>query len=142
MSQAKSGDTVRFHFTGSLTDGTVFASSEGQDPMSITLGTEAVLPDIDAALIGMAAGDKATVEIAADKGYGQRQQEMIYDVERDKFPPDLDLQAGMALEAAAPDGSPLVIQIVAVEGDKVTVDENHPLAGQDLKFEIEMVDIA
>lgn len=110
--------------------------------MSITLGTGGILPDIDAALVGMAAGDKATVDITADNAYGQHQQEMIYEVGRDKFPPDLDLQPGMALEAATPEGQPLMITIVSVAEETVTVDENHPLAGQDLKFEIELVEIS
>jgi len=142
MTQAKTGDTVRFHFTGTLADGSTFASSAGQDPLTTTLGEGGVLSDIETALSGMAAGDNATVDITAEKGYGPHQPELIYEVEKDKFPPEIELKPGLALEATQPDGQPLMITIVELSETTVTVDENHPLAGQDLKFEIELVDIS
>jgi peptidylprolyl isomerase len=142
MSQAKTGDTVQFHFTGSLTDGTQFASFTGEDPMSISLGQGKILPDIDTAHCTMSPGDTVTVKISVENGYGQRQQEMIYEVGCDKFPPELELEPGVALEAASPEGQPLMITVAEVNEDTVMVDENHPLAGHDLKFDIELVDIA
>ncbi|MGY8992181.1 MAG: FKBP-type peptidyl-prolyl cis-trans isomerase [Rhodospirillales bacterium] len=142
MSQAKAGDTVRFHFTGTLTDGTTFASTVGEDPMSITLGQDEILPDVDAALCTMSPGDTQTVNIAAADAYGPHEPELIHPVDRNKFPPEIDLQPGLALEAATPEGEPLMIIIVEVAEDTVTVDENHPLAGHDLKFDIELLDIA
>ena len=139
---AKTGDTVRFHFTGTLTDGTTFASSDGQDPLSVTLGDGGLLPDIETALCTMSPGDNASVDITAENAYGPHQSELIYEVGRDKFPPELELEPGLALEATGPDGQPLMITIVELTETIVTVDENHPLAGQDLKFEIELIDIA
>jgi peptidylprolyl isomerase len=141
MSQAKQGDTVRFHYTGTLNDGSVFSSSAGQDPLTITLGDGGILPDIDAALTGMAAGEDKTVEIEAADAYGPRQADLVYEVGRDKFPPEMELRTGMALEAATPDGQSLMITIVEASESTVTVDQNHPLAGKDLTFNVELVEI-
>ncbi|MEQ8195350.1 MAG: peptidylprolyl isomerase [Rhodospirillales bacterium] len=141
MSQAKPGDTVRFHYTGTLTDGSVFSSSAGQDPLTVTLGEGAILPDLDAALTGMTAGDNATVEIEAAKAYGGHETDLVYEVPRDKFPPELQLQPGMQLEAATPDGQSLAITVVELSDETVTVDQNHPLAGKDLTFAVELVEI-
>ncbi len=125
-----------------MADGKTFASSAGQDPLNVTLGEGGVLPDIETALTGMAAGDSTSVDIIAENAYGPLQPDLIFEVDRDKFPPEIELQVGLALEAAQPDGSPLMITIVELSETSVTVDENHPLAGKDLKFEIELVEIA
>jgi peptidylprolyl isomerase len=132
MAQANSGDTVRINYTGKLTDGTVFDSSEGRDPLEFVIGGNTIIPTLEAACVGMTIGDKATVDVTADNAYGPL---------RAMIPDEVDLTIGAQLQATAPDGQTLVLTIAAVEGDQVTLDGNHPLAGQDLSFDIELVEI-
>lgn len=141
MAQANSGDTVRINYTGKLTDGTVFDSSEGRNPLEFVIGGNTIIPTLEAACVGMTIGDKATVDVTADNAYGPHQPDAIQTVERAMIPDEVDLTIGAQLQATAPDGQTLVLTIAAVEGDQVTLDGNHPLAGQDLSFDIELVEI-
>lgn len=141
MAQAKSGDTVRIHYTGKLTDGTQFDSSEGRDPLEFALGAGSIIPGLEQAIIGMAEGDKDTVTIAADDAYGPRHAEAVQTVERSQIPDHVELAVGGQLQAQAPSGQQLLLTVVEVTEETVTLDANHPLAGEDLVFEVELVAI-
>jgi peptidylprolyl isomerase len=139
--QATPGDTVLFHYTGSLTDGTVFDSSSGREPLRVTLGSGQVIRGVDDALVGMTPGDEKTVTIAPDEAYGPRRPELLHEVQRAAIPPEVDLEVGKQLEGRDTGGHRLRLTVVDVAADKVTLDANHPLAGEDLKFELKLVDI-
>jgi peptidylprolyl isomerase len=141
MAQAKSGDTVKIHYTGTLDDGTEFDSSAGREPLEFTLGSGEVIPGFESAVEGMAVDEKKTVSIAADDAYGPRREEMVQDVPKSALPPGLEPREGMALQAQGQDGRPLRLTVTAVGEDTITVDGNHPLAGQALNFDIELVGI-
>jgi peptidylprolyl isomerase len=142
MSQAKSGDTVKIHYTGTLDDGTQFDSSAGRDPLEFTLGSGQVIPGFDQAVEGMAVGEKKSVNIAAEDAYGPRHDQMVQEVPKSALPDDLEPEVGMALQAQNPDGRRLDLTVTAVGEDSITVDGNHPLAGKALNFDIELVQIA
>jgi len=142
MSQAKPGDTVSIHYTGTLDDGTQFDSSSGRDPLEFTLGTGQVIPGFDKAVEGMAVGDSKSVNIPPEDAYGPRHDQMIQDVPKTALPDDLEPVEGMALQARGQDGQVINLTVTAVSDDSITVDGNHPLAGQALNFDIELVDIA
>jgi len=142
MSQAKSGDTVHIHYTGTLEDGTQFDSSEGRDPLQFTLGAGQVIAGMDQAVEGMAVGEKKSINIPAEEAYGEHQDQMVQDVPKSALPPDLAPEVGMALQAQSQDGRPLRLVVTEVGEDTITVDANHPLAGKALNFDIELVSIA
>jgi FKBP-type peptidyl-prolyl cis-trans isomerase 2 len=137
--EAKRGDTVHVHYEGTLDDGTVFDSSEGGDPISFTIGEGDVIPGFEAAVEGMAAGEKKKEHIVADQAYGERRDELIFSVSREQIPPDTELEVGDTLKIGFPDGSSAIVQVTALEGDNVTLDANHPLAGKNLNFDLELV---
>jgi peptidylprolyl isomerase len=141
MSQAKSGDTVKIHYTGTLEDGTTFDSSQGRDPLEFEIGSGQVIPGFDKAVEGMAVGESKEVTIPADEAYGPRHEQMVQDVPMSALPPDLEPEVGMALSAQGQDGSELRLTVTEVKEDSITVDGNHPLAGQPLTFAIELVNI-
>lgn len=142
MSQAKSGDSVKIHYAGSLDDGSLFDSSEGRDPMEFTLGTGQVIPGFDNAVTGMGVGEKKTVRIPADEAYGERDDNLVHEVPKNALPDDLEVEAGMPLQATGPDGQEISLTVVDVSEDSIQVDANHPLAGQALTFDIELVELA
>ncbi len=142
MSQAKSGDTVQVHYRGTLDDGSEFDASAGRDPIEFTIGGGMVIAGFDQAVTGMAVGDRKTVTIPSDEAYGPKRAELMQQVERGAFPPDLDLEPGRQLQASGPEGENVVLTVVEFNDDFVTVDLNHPLAGENLTFELEMVAIA
>ena len=142
MTQVKSGDTVRIHYTGTLTDGTTFDSSQGRDPLEFTVGQGQIIPGLEKAIPGMTAGDKKTVAVPAAEAYGPTNPEARQDVPRDEIPAEIPLDLGTQLQVQAPDGHVLPVTVVAVTEEIVTLDANHPLAGKDLTFDIELVEIA
>ncbi len=142
MSQAEPGNTVKVHYTGTLADGSRFDTSRGSDPLEVTLGSGSVIAGFEQALIGMAVGESKTVTIAAAEAYGDRDAERVHQVEREKMPDDIDLRVGVILEAVGEDGTPLPVQVAELSDTTVTLDFNHPLAGQDLTFELELMEIA
>jgi peptidylprolyl isomerase len=142
MSQAKTGDTVKIHYTGTLDDGTQFDSSNGRDPLEFTLGSGQVIPGFDKAVEGMAVGDEKSVNIQPEDAYGPRNDQMVQDVPKSALPDDLEPEEGMGLQARGQDGQVLNLTVVAVGEDSITVDGNHPLAGQNLNFDIQLVEIA
>lgn len=141
MTQAKSGDTVRIHYTGTLEDGSRFDSSEGRDPLEFTLGSGQVIPGFDKAVEGMQVGEKKSVNLAPEDAYGPRQDQMVQDVPKSALPDDLEPKVGMALQAQNTEGRRLDLTVTAVGDESITVDGNHPLAGKDLNFDIELVQI-
>lgn len=141
MTQAKSGDTVRMHYTGKLDDGTEFDSSSGRDPLEFKIGENTIIPSLEAAVIGMTAGDSQTVNIVAADAYGPRQDDAVQTVERSMIPDTVELVVGGQLQASAPNGQQILLTVVEISEGSVTLDANHPLAGQDLTFEIELVEI-
>lgn len=140
MTTAVHGDTVKVHYTGTLDDGSVFDSSAGRDPLEFTIGGETLIPGFENAVVGLAVGDKATVVIGPEDAYGPRTDEKIVVVDRSRLPADPEPAVGMMLQGQSPDGT-VVFTITGVEDDQVTLDGNHPLAGRQLTFEIELAAI-
>ena len=141
MSQASTGDTVRNHYSGKLGDGTVFDSSDGREPLQFTIGENMIIPTLEAAIVGMAVGDSATVEIAAADAYGPRHDDAIQTVERSMIPDDVDLTGGRQLQATAQNGQTVLLTVIEADDETVTLDSNHPLAGKDLTFDVQLVEI-
>lgn len=141
MNEARQGDTVRIHYTGKLDDGTVFDSSEGREPLEFTIGQEQVIPGFEEAVLGMSPGETKTTRIVPERAYGDYQQEMVFEVDRTRLPSDLEPEPGQELRVRTPEGYTIPVVIVEVEDGKVTIDANHPLAGRDLTFDIELVEI-
>ena len=142
MSQAKSGDTVRIHYTGTLDDGTEFDSSAGREPLEFSLGSGQVIAGFDNAVEGMAVGDSKTVTLPPDEAYGDRHEKLLQEVPKTSLPDDMKPEVGMALQTQSPDGQVMNLVIADVSEESITVDANHPLAGQALTFAIELVEIA
>ena len=142
MSQAKSGDTVKIHYTGTLDDGTEFDSSAGREPLEFAIGSGQVIPGFDSAVDGMTVGDSKTVTIPAGEAYGERHDQLVQEVPKTALPDDMKPEIGMQLQSQGPDGQVMNLQVTAVEVESITVDGNHPLAGQALTFAIELVEIA
>ncbi|WP_142809149.1 FKBP-type peptidyl-prolyl cis-trans isomerase [Tepidiphilus olei] len=136
---AKAGDTVQVHYTGKFDDGSVFDSSAGRDPLEFTVGSGQVIPGFEQAVEGMAVGQTKTVTIPAAEAYGDRVAEAVLQVPREQLPPDLDPEVGQQLVMQSRDGRQIPIVVVEVTEDSITIDANHPLAGRDLTFEIELV---
>ncbi|WP_309083123.1 peptidylprolyl isomerase [Chelativorans sp.] len=141
MTQAKTGDIVRVHYRGRLTDGTEFDSSEGREPLEFQVGGGQVIPGFERQVEGMEVGEKSTVTVPADDAYGMRDERQVQSVPREALPDDLDLRVGARLTATTRDGKQIPLTVVDVDDQQVTVDANHPLAGQDLVFDLELVEI-
>ncbi len=141
MTQVKQGDTVHIHYTGTLKDGTPFDSSQGRDPLAFQVGAGQIIPGLDAAIPGMAFGDKKTVIVPCEEAYGPVNPEMRQDVPRADIPAEIPVEVGTRLQMQTQSGQPVPVVVVASDDKTVTLDANHPLAGQDLTFDIEVVAI-
>lgn len=149
MAQAKSGDTVKVHYTGRLEDGTVFDSSECADddcgcetgPLEFKLGEGQVIPGFERAVEGMSIGETKTVNIPVADAYGDRQDELVAQVPRSDLPPGMNPEVGQQLEVTQEDGSSFPVLVIDVADDSITLDANHPLAGKDLTFDLKLVAI-
>jgi len=141
MQVAKKGDQVKVHYTGKLTDGTIFDSSEGRAPLEFEVGAGMMIKGFDAAVDGMALGAKVTAEIPAAEAYGEAREDMIIDVPRANLPEDLNPQVGQQLAMSQPNGQQVPVKVKEVRDDVVVIDANHDLAGKDLIFDIELVEI-
>lgn len=141
MSEAATGDTVRVHYTGTFDDGSEFDSSSGGAPLEFQLGEGNVIPGFDGAVLGMAVGDSKTVNIVAAEAYGPHHPEGVQEIERSAIPEEVVVEIGGKLQAMSSDNEPMVLTVVAIGDGTVTLDANHPLAGKDLSFEIELVEI-
>lgn len=138
---AKNGDTVRVHYTGTLSDGTMFDSSRDGDPLEAILGQGLLIPGFEAALVGMEEGDAKTVTIPPGDAYGDHQEELVFTLPRSEVPAHLKPEEGMLVQLSGEDGEELEAVITDVSGDFITLDANHPLAGETLTFELEMTSI-
>jgi peptidylprolyl isomerase len=141
MTQAKSGDTVRIHYTGKLTDGTQFDSSSGRDPLEFTVGAGQIIPGLDKEIDGMELGAQQTVTVPAEQAYGPHDPQKVQSVPRSAIPANIDVKPGIQLQAQTQDGGTLMLLVTEVRDDALTVDANHPLAGKDLVFDVELVEI-
>jgi len=139
--QAKNGDTVQVNYTGKLADGTVVDSSVGREPLEFTLGVGQVIPGFEKAVLGMKVGEKKTVTIPVDEAYGPHHDDLVAEVPREKLPEDITPEVGQQLGVKRTDGGTSIVTIISVSDNTVTIDANHPLAGKDLTFEIELVKI-
>ncbi|MEC4817576.1 MAG: peptidylprolyl isomerase [Scytonema sp. PMC 1069.18] len=142
MAQAKHGDTVMVHYEGKLSDGTVFDASAGGDPLEFTIGEGQIIAGFEQAVLGMNVGESKTATIPADQAYGPRQSELVVNVERNQLPPDLQLEVGQQLQIQQAPGQFIPVVVTDVSNEKVTLDANHPLAGKDLVFDIQLMEIA
>jgi len=142
MAQAKQGDTVKVNYTGKLSDGTIFDSSIGRHPMQFTVGKGQLIAGFEKAVLGMAAGDKKTVVITVAEAYGPRQDSAVVEVERKNLPSNLEAQVGQRLELTQEDDSTVLVTVMGASETSLTLDANHPLAGKELTFEIELLSIA
>lgn len=142
MTQAKAGDTVAIHYTGTLADGSQFDSSEGRDPLRFTLGSGQIIAGLDAAITGMSQGEKKSVTIAAAEAYGDHRPEAVQAVPRAQIPAEIPLEVGGGLQVQTPDGQTIPVTVTSVTDEEVILDANHPLAGKDLTFAVELVEIA
>ena len=139
---AKSGDTVKVHYTGKLNDGKVFDSSVDAEPLQFTIGGKQMIPAFEDGIVDMKVGDKKTVNIIAAEAYGERDDKMMQKLPRNMLPDDMKPQVGMQLTAQGPEGQTVQVTVVDYTDEEVTLDANHPLAGEDLTFELELVEIA
>lgn len=139
--EAKNGDTVKVHYTGTLEDGTEFDSSRDREPLEFTLGQGQTIEGFENAILGMKVGEKKTVDIPPNQAYGEYNEEWVVEMERSEFPEDLTIEIGQQLPMMTQTGSVFYVTVVAVSETTVTVDANHHLAGKDLTFEIELVEI-
>ena len=141
MTEAKFGDTVRVHYTGKLEDGTVFDSSLDRDPVEFTLGAGQVIPGFEQAVVGMSPGESKTVEVPADQAYGPYREELVQEIDRELVPEDLKLEVGQQLALRLSPGRSIRVTVTKLTESKVTLDANHPLAGKDLTFDLQLVEI-
>lgn len=142
MTTAKKGDKVKINYTGKLEDGSVFDSSEGHDPLEFTLGGGEVIVGFDEAVNGMSPGEKKNVLIPVDKAYGPRNEEMVISAPREHIPSDINPEVGQKMQMGGPNGEVILVSVVEVTDTEVKLDANPPLAGLDLNFEIELLEIA
>ena len=141
MAQAENGDSVKVHYTGKLDDGTVFDSSVDGEPLEFKLGEDQLIPGFESAVVGMHAGETKTIRIIADDAYGPHQEEMVLVIDRSEFPDDIDPKVGEQLSMQDAEGEEFEVKIVDASEETVTLDGNHPLAGENLTFEIQLVEI-
>lgn len=141
MAQAKSGDTVLMHYSGTLADGSTFDSSQGRDPLEFTLGTGQIIPGLDKAVTGMETGETKTVTVAPEEAYGDRDPARVQTVARSQIPDHIPTDPGTQLQVQTPEGQTVPVIVAEASEEEVTLDANHPLAGQALTFEVELVEI-
>ena len=138
---AVKGDVVKVHYTGTLNDGTVFDSSREREPLEFTLGEGQVIAGFEQAVLGLGVGEEVTVHIPAEQAYGAHHEELTAVLPRADVLPDLPLTPGIRLQMRTEEGSPVLMTVTSVNEQTITLDANHPLAGQPLNFEIELVEI-
>ena len=141
MAQVQQGDTIKVHYTGKLEDGTIFDSSAHREPLEFTVGEGRVLPDFEAGVIGMNPGDSKSINILSEKAYGLHRDEMVISLKRGQIPENLQLEVNQQLQLAREGGPPIIAVVTEISDATVTLDANHPLAGQDLIFELQLMEI-
>ena len=141
MSLVKENDTVKVHYTGKLADGQVFDSSEGKEPIEFTLGQGQLIPGFEKGLIDMKLNEKKTINISKDEAYGDSREDLIQEVQKSELPEEIKPEVGMGLVSKSQDGREMNLVIAEVKEESIVVDGNHPLAGKDLIFDLEVVEI-
>ena len=141
MPQVKTGDTVRVHYTGSLSDGKIFDSSVDRKPLEFTVGAHHVVPGFEQAVLGMSLGESKTTHIPADQAYGQRDNRLIIRVSKSQLPPGMTVKLNDQLQMRSGDGRVMNVTVAEIADDELVLDSNHFLAGKDLIFDIELVGI-
>ncbi len=141
MSQVKQNDTVKVHYTGKLADGQVFDTSEGKEPIEFTLGQGQLIPGFEKGLLDMKINEKKTINIPKEEAYGEPRAELVQEVEKSQLPEEIKPEVGMGLVSKTPDGQEMNLVVSEVKEDTIVVDGNHPLAGKDLVFDLEVVEI-
>ena len=141
MAQAKTGDTVKIHFTGKLEDGTVFSSTANREPLEFELGEGRIIPGIEKAVEGMNVGESKAVKVPPEQAYGQHHAELVQEVSRDQFPKGVEPKVGQKFDIPQQEDQPMAVRVVDVSDSTVTLDANHPLAGRDLTFDLELLEI-
>lgn len=141
MQEVKSGDTVKVHYHGKLNDGTTFDSSEGREPLEFEVGSGSVIPGFDSGVTGMKVGEKKTINIPVDEAYGQKQEDLFMEFPRDRFPEGMEPEVGMQLNMSNGQGQNFPVVVTEVNDDTVVLDANHPLSGENLTFDLELVEI-
>ncbi len=142
MAQAKTGDTVKVHYTGKMDDGTVFDTSAEGEPLQFKIGEGQLIVDFEQAVVGMNPGESKTVQIPSDRAYGPHHAEIVLAVDRSYFPNDMEPKVDQRLQMQQQDGQSFALTVTDVSETKVTLDANHPLAGKDLTFDIQLMEIA
>ncbi len=142
MEEAKQGDNVKVHYKGTLADGAVFDESTERGPLEFTLGEQKVIPGFEEAVLGMKEGESKTETISSEKAYGPRREEMMLRVTRSQLPEGMEPEVGQPLQVTTNEGQPVPVRIAEVDEENVLLDANHPLAGQDLTFEMKLVEIS
>ena len=141
MAQAKHGDTVKIHYTGKLEDGTVFDTSTGRDPLQFNIGESQVIQGFEKGVTGMNLNELKTVTIPSDEAYGPHREEMVLNIPRDQFPPNIEPEIGQQLELGQENGQTTIAIVSQLSKSNVTLDANHPLAGETLIFDIQLIEI-
>ncbi|MGB7444469.1 MAG: peptidylprolyl isomerase [Coleofasciculaceae cyanobacterium] len=141
MVQAKAGNTVKIHYTGKLEDGTVFDSSIDREPLEFTISAGQVIPGFEQAVEGMSPGESKTEKIPMDQAYGPRRDDMVLEVNREQMPPEIQPEVGQHLQLQQPDGRAFPVVVKEISDSMVKLDANHPLAGENLTFDIKLVEI-
>jgi len=141
MAQAKDGNTVKVHYTGKLEDGTVFDTSVNRDPLQFTIGKGQVIPGFEQAVVGMNPGESKTTKLPADQAYGSHRKEMVLEVDRKQFPAHLKPEVGQQYQIPQAQARSTVVTITDISESKIVLDANHPLAGKDLTFDVQLLEI-
>ena len=141
MTQAKAGDTVRVHYEGQLSDGTIFDSSLKREPIEFILGQDTVIPGFEQAVIGMEVGGSKDISIPPAEGFGEYSEDLLVNIEKTILPPDINPELGMQLEVSSKEETPRVFIIADIAKDSITLDGNHPLAGKEIAFKITLLEI-
>jgi FKBP-type peptidyl-prolyl cis-trans isomerase 2 len=141
MTQVKENNTVKVHYTGKLADGQVFDTSEGKEPLAFTLGEGRLIPGFEKGLIDMKLNEKKTTNLTKDEAYGDPREDLIIEVPKSELPQEMTPEVGMGLVSRTPEGQEMNLLVVEVREETVVLDGNHPLAGKDLIFDLEVVEI-
>lgn len=141
MAQAREGDIVSVHYSGTLADGTLFDSSRDGDPLRFTLGEGQVIEGFETAVLGLEPGQSKDFSVTPEEAYGPHREELVHTLGREYFPEDIEIEMGLSLEVSRENGESYVVTVTGISDDEVTLDANHPLAGQTLNFSIELVAI-
>ena len=142
MTEAKQGDRVSVHYVGTLADGQEFDRSQPESPIAFTIGGGEVIPGFEQAVVGMKVGDTKSVTVVSEDAYGSHDEALVHELPREQIPGEIDLEVGLRLRATGERGENIVLTVTNLTEQKVTLDQNHPLAGEDLTFHLELVAIA